>query len=339
MTSDFEILKLITAKSTKVPAPLRSWESTLLKIIEWSFPDKISLKRRFNALSVEEKETILNRINFWRSKANLSHLKRTSDSKFQLEIAHLARLKAFHLSKQLAKQGTATQKKKWILNTLSSELFKTLSKKTFLIDECLDRILGLNERMVKSELFGKNLKLLYRNEDIYLELDPEDLFTPYRVLSDISQKLHLKEGAQLVDLGSGLGRVGIVLGLLNPKLKFLGIELMQERHKQALKAAKKLQLSHRIRFNCSDLSRTQIPPADYYYLFNPFSYLTLKRVYQELYRNAETNIIHVLMAQVGRPPRMVKRHPWLKQVYISPLDRNWRAHGFALYKSRVSLLN
>lgn len=337
MFSDFEILKLITAKSTKLSIPQKSWPTALLQTIEWSFPEKASLRKRIRALSPEQGKVLLNSVNFWRGEAKLAPLKRHLDKTFQVEIAHLAKLKAFQISKIMAQKGSAIEKKKWILQTLQSEFFLNLSKKTFLGDECLDRILGLNERKVKTELFGKNLKALYRNEDIYLDLDPEDLFTPYRVLVQISEHLKLKAGDTLVDLGSGLGRVGIALGLLNPKLNFIGLELMKERHQQAQAASKHLGLSGRIKFVCGDLSRTMIPAASHYYLFNPFSYLTLRRVFQELYRNAEKKKIRVLMAQVGRPPRMVKRHPWLKQVHLSPIDRNWRAHGFSIYESLIRL--
>lgn len=337
MFSDFEILKLITAKNTKLSIPQKSWPTALLQTIEWSFPEKASIRKRLRSLTSGQSHELLNSVNYWRKEAKLTPLKRHLDRTFQIEIAHLAKLKAFQISKMMAQKGSAKEKKKWILQTLQSEFFLNLSKKTFLGDECLDRILGLNERKVKTELFGKNLKALYRNEDIYLDLDPEDLFTPYRVLVQISNQLKFKAGDTLVDLGSGLGRVGIVLGLLNPKLNFLGFELMKERHQQAQAASKHLGLSNRIKFVCGDLSRTLIPAASYYYLFNPFSYLTLRRVFQEIYRNSESKKIRVLMAQVGRPPRMVKRNPWLKQVYLSPIDRNWRAHGFSVYESLTRL--
>jgi SAM-dependent methyltransferase len=334
MFSDFKILRLITSKNSKPSLPQKSWLNALLQTIEWSFPEKASLRKRLTFLSTEQSKELLNSVNYWRSEAKLTPLKKPSDKTFQVEIAHLAKLKAFQISKMMAQKGSEKNKRDWVLKTLKSEFFLTLSKKTFLGDECLDRILGLNERKVKTKLFGKNLKALYRNEDIYLDLDPEDLFTPYRVLAQISDQLKFKRGDSLIDLGSGLGRVGIVLGLLNPQLKFLGFELMTERHQQAQNASRRLGLSRRINFICGDLSRTLIPNASYYYLFNPFSYLTLRRVFQELYRNSEKKKIRVLMAQVGRPPRMVKRQPWLKQVYLSPLDKHWRAHGYSLYQSR-----
>ncbi|NBX68771.1 MAG: hypothetical protein EBR01_07410 [Proteobacteria bacterium] len=334
MWSDFEILKLITAKSTRVSLPMHLLQPALIKAIEWSFPSKKSLRRRIDTLSEAEGQRIIESINFWRKEANLAPLKRTSDKMFQVEIAHLAKLKAFQISTIMAKKGSPKQKKNWVLKTIQSNFFLHISKKTFLGDECLDRILGLNERKVKTELFGQNVRALYRNEDIYLDLDPEDLFTPYRVLVQISEKLKFKTNETLVDLGSGLGRVGIVLGLLNPKLNFLGLELMKERHSQAEKSSRNLGMSKRIKFQCSDLSKISIPRAETYYLFNPFSYLTLRRVFLGLKENAQFQKLRIVMAQVGRPPRMVRNHDWLKQMYLSPVDRNWRAHGFSIYETK-----
>ena len=334
MFTDFKILQLIAQPTHKVSIPQKQWLEALHCIVEWSFPEKASLHRRIQSLPEKEIKTILEWVNHWRNEAKLSPIKKSTQKLLQVEIAHLAKLKAKQLAAIMAKKGTTLDKKKWITDSLRSEFFISLSKKTFLGDECLDKILGLNERKIKLELFGKNLKSLYRNEDIYLDLDPEDLFTPYRVIADISDKLKLKPGALLVDLGSGVGRVGIVMGILNPKLNFLGLELMKERHFQAQQASKKLGLDKRIQFKCCDLSKNKIPLADCYYLFNPFSYLTLRRVFQSLYVNSESKPFRVLMAQVGRPPRMVKRNPWLKQTYLSPLDRNWRAHGFSIYRSR-----
>lgn len=334
MLSQFEILKLITAKHTKLSLPQQSWLTALFKTIEWTFPEKASLRKRLTSLSIEQRKELLDSVNYWRGEAKLAPLKRTSDKMFQVEIAYLAKLKAFQISKIMGQKSSPKNKRDWVLKTLESEFFLTLSKKTFLGDECLDRILGLNERKVKTKLFGKNLKALYRNEDIYLDLEPEDLFTPYRVLVQMSNQLKFTKGDFLIDLGSGLGRVGIVMGLLNPQLQFLGLELIKERHQQAQNASRRIGLSDRVKFVCQDLSKTLIPTASYYYLFNPFSIVTLKRVFQELYRNAEKKKIKVLMAQVGRPPRMVKRQPWLKQVYLSPLDKHWRAHGYSLYQSR-----
>lgn len=332
MLSDFEILKLITAKSSTLLLPKTFWLPVMLQTIEWSFPEKASLQKRLASLSCQESKTLLNAVNLWRDDAKLMPLKKASNKHFQLEIAHLARLKAFQISKIMAKKGSAKDKKQWILDALQSEFFLKLSKKTFLGDECLDRILGLNERKVKTELFGQNIRAIYRNEDVYLELDPEDLFTPYRVLAQISKQLKFKSADTLVDLGSGLGRVGIVMGLLNPKLKFIGIELMKERHLQAQKAAKNLGLSKKVVFECGDLSKIKIPQAKTYYLFNPFSFLTLRKVFLGLKINAQNQKFSIVMAQVGRPPRMVRKQPWLKQVYLSPLDRNWRAHGFSIYR-------
>lgn len=334
MFCDFEILKIITSPTTKLSIPKSSWLTALLQTLDWSFTEKFSLKKRLQSLSAEEIEIILNAVNYWRKEAKLVPLKKSSNRMFQVEIAHLARLKAFQISSTMAKMGSASDKKRWVLESLASDLFLNLSKKTFLGDECLDRILGLNERKIKTELFSQNVKALYRNEDIYLELDPEDLFTPYRVLVQLSEHLKFKPGDTLVDLGSGLGRVGIVMGLLNPKLKFIGIELMKERHLQAQKASKKLGLSKQIKFECGDLSKVPIPQAKTYYLFNPFSFLTLRKVFLALKINAQNQRFRIAMAQVGRPPRMVKSQSWLKQVYLSPLDRNWRAHGFSVYQNK-----
>lgn len=84
---------------------------------------------------------------------------------------------------------------------------------------------------------------------------------------------HVKEGARIIDLGSGYGRVGLVYALLRPDIEFIGYEYVPHRVDISNKASYELGLQERLQFITQDLSIASfiIPEADVYYLYDPFT--------------------------------------------------------------------
>ena len=91
----------------------------------------------------------------------------------------------------------------------------------------------------------------------------------------------VKPGARVLDLGSGYGRVGFVLGLLRPDLFFTGYEYVDHRVQDSRAVCQRLGL-HQIEFETRDLSVFELPRGDVYYLYDPFSRDTYATILNQL---------------------------------------------------------
>jgi predicted RNA methylase len=91
----------------------------------------------------------------------------------------------------------------------------------------------------------------------------------------------------MIDLGSGYGRVGLVAGLFNSDWSFQGYEYVEHRVRTAQNASERLGLNPRVRFSTQNLSASdfELPAADVYYLYDPFSKATYERVLLSINKN------------------------------------------------------
>jgi len=96
--------------------------------------------------------------------------------------------------------------------------------------------------------------------------------------------LKMNKGSRFIDLGSGFGRVGLVLGLLRPDIQFTGYEFVKQRVDFADHASQALNMSSHVHFLSQDLSAKDflIPEAEVYYLFDPFNEETYAHVLNQL---------------------------------------------------------
>ncbi|HVK61247.1 MAG TPA: hypothetical protein VM432_06835 [Bdellovibrionales bacterium] len=106
----------------------------------------------------------------------------------------------------------------------------------------------------------------------------------YTTLLVTLNRVSPKQGATFVDLGSGYGRAGLVIGLLRPDMNFIGYEYVGHRVEIGIKSAARVGVSDKIQFKEQDLSAADfaIPVADVYYLFDPFTEETYKHVFEQI---------------------------------------------------------
>lgn len=92
------------------------------------------------------------------------------------------------------------------------------------------------------------------------------------------------KGAKLIDLGSGYGRIGLVVGLMRSDIDFIGYEFVAHRVKIAQTSSQRLDLDKHVHFLTQDLSdkNFRIPEADIYYMYDPFSVETYSHVLSQL---------------------------------------------------------
>lgn len=117
----------------------------------------------------------------------------------------------------------------------------------------------------------------------------------------------LQDGELFVDIGAGSGQPGLILGAARPGVKFLGLEVIEEKVKYANGLAKRFGLDN-VEFIQQDLSdiHFNIPSAKYYYLFNPVRGLILEKVLGDIRRNFKPNVdTHVILR--GMDPSYVSK--------------------------------
>jgi len=108
--------------------------------------------------------------------------------------------------------------------------------------------------------------------------------------------LNPAKNSRFVDLGSGYGRVGLVIGLMRPDIDFIGYEFMEGRVNVATSTCSNLGMEQHVHFHTQDLSSKdfKIPAAEAYYIFDSFSDETYKHVLERLQEIALTKKITVV---------------------------------------------
>lgn len=108
--------------------------------------------------------------------------------------------------------------------------------------------------------------------------------TPYSTVIRILRRINMSEGAHIVDLGAGYGRVGLLASAWRKDLFFTGFECVGFRVQEARDAAIRVGIDHHVEFICKDLSDKdfQIPSGDVFYLYDPFCAETYERVFAQL---------------------------------------------------------
>ena len=318
---------------------LRQLQDTLA----WTIPLKrTEFARLSKDLSAARRETLLSDVNAFRNRLGTQPLAKLDSPVLRDDLVSLAHSYALKLANHIYEVVPVNPRKRLVNDWIIGRVFRELSSFTQFADEAVDRTFGMNERKIKS-LLGmpqQNLPRSYLWEDASLDRTPEDLFTPYRVIQDLLRTIKPKANTTIVDLGSGLGRLGFFLGLNYPKVNFLGLELVKERVLQSREISAELKLSPRIRFEIEDLSRPEhvLPPAEVYFLFNPFILKTLKRVFEKLRQSSSSKSMKLAIVRIGRPPRLIQREPWLTKAAESKNYAGWEGKGWALYHTRNTTL-
>lgn len=143
--------------------------------------------------------------------------------------------------------------------------------------------------------------------------------------------VELHSGDCWIDLGSGYGRVGLILGMLRPDVKFLGYEYVEHRVRMANQLSEKWGQQGHTFFHTQDLAEPdfQIPPAQVYYLYDPFSEATYLAVLAQLLKISRDQKIVIITKGNARVPllELGRRESW-------PPPREFHAGNLCLFHSR-----
>lgn len=152
----------------------------------------------------------------------------------------------------------------------------------------------------------------------------------YNTIITALNYLRLPQNARLIDLGSGFGRVGLVVSLLRPDIQFTGYEFVGSRVELANAALQKLGLQKTL-FIQQDLSQPdfKIPEAEVYYLFDPFTAETYSHVIAQLNQIAAQRKIMIVTKGNAREQFMTVNE---KKNWSAPQVLNYG--NFCLFRSR-----
>ncbi|WP_413559538.1 SAM-dependent methyltransferase [Bdellovibrio sp. HCB209] len=126
--------------------------------------------------------------------------------------------------------------------------------------------------------------------------------------------LQITGSSKFIDLGSGYGRVGLVVGLLRPDVEFIGYEYVPHRVDISAKTAERFNIGHHVQFKVQDLSlkEFEIPEAQVYYLYDPFSEQTYGHVLNQLIQIAKKSPIVIVTKGNARKwlHEVARREQW-----------------------------
>ncbi len=138
--------------------------------------------------------------------------------------------------------------------------------------------------------------------------------TPVRHILHLIAAAALTQDDVLVDLGSGLGHVPLLVSMLT-RARCVGIELQPAYVASARECAAHLRLG-RVRFIAQDVREADLSSGTVFYLYTPFSGSILTGVLEALRRESTRRPIKV--CSLGPCSRIVADETWLKPA--APLD-------------------
>ena len=171
------------------------------------------------------------------------------------------------------------------------------------------------------DIFDQVLDLNYlTNEKTSADTKKERLYegaglgvqSSYATTLNTIRYLNPSSGTRFVDLGSGYGRVGLVLGLLRSDVQFTGYEFVEDRVQIANDSATHFGLDQHVHFYTQDLSSPdfRIPEAEFYYIFDSFTDETYKHVLEQLVNIGKNLKIKVITK--GNARLWLQNSAWIK---------------------------
>jgi predicted RNA methylase len=151
-------------------------------------------------------------------------------------------------------------------------------------------------------------------------LDDEMVFyqpTPARHVFDLIERAGIGPHDVLIDLGSGLGHVPLLVSICTGARCF-GIEREAAYVAAARRSAERLKL-HDVTFIAQDARETDLSLATVFYLYTPFTGSILREVLDRIRLEAGNRAIRI--ATLGPCTAMVAAEPWLTPVGVQDANR------------------
>lgn len=208
----------------------------------------------------------------------------------------------------------------------------------------IDSILGFRTKRIEQQLL-KKYRAYYKVDDIgngkelrpgsqtWIGLHPQVLQTPYSEILHFFWLLRKHEIKSVVDLGSGYGRVAIVMKSIFPKASFLGYEIVDVRVRESRRMFEQLQLS-----NCEILEEDilqddfNLPTADLYFIYDFSDPKDIRQILSKLSQRLRSERFFLVAKGEGIRSLIQLKFPEFWAVHGAIHRKNW-----SLYSSYVDL--
>lgn len=174
---------------------------------------------------------------------------------------------------------------------------------------------GLLEKARSQQPDGNHLTwgaAIHEGNQTWVGLSHQTLQTPYLELVHICNLLGPSAGELMADLGAGYGRLGLVLGVLNPEVNFLGLEYVPERVREGQRILEMYEC-RRASLLQQDLTAAGfvLPEADYYFLYDYGTVGQIRQTLRDLERIGERRKFKIIARGKGVRSLIHHEHLWL----------------------------
>ncbi len=189
----------------------------------------------------------------------------------------------------------------------------------------LDQLLGFRYEDIEESLLKTHQDSIFSSErQFWYGLELPSLQTPYSEIHEMVKRLKPQDHELWLDLGAAYGRMGIFLGFLYPKVRFIGYEYVSERVCEANRVFQDWKLESVV-MKQADLATEsfQVEQADLYFIYDFGSKTDVYRVLEKLRLIAQTKKIRVIARGRGVRNWILMDFPWLYDVCPAEHYLNW----------------
>lgn len=192
----------------------------------------------------------------------------------------------------------------------------------------LDQLLDYHYQPVEEALIRKSKEESQLKNELekqkWIGLDIQSMQTPYSEILEMINVIQPKETDHWIDIGAAYGRVGVVLALMRPQMRFSGYEIVTERVVEANRIYRKWNFQNTIVYE-SDLAdpKASIPSADLYFIYDFGSRKDADIVIEKLRLLALNKPIQVIARGRGIKNWIMMDYPWISQMKPPKHFNHW----------------
>jgi precorrin-6B methylase 2 len=188
----------------------------------------------------------------------------------------------------------------------------------------VDSWLGFEIQKIESDLAQAGCRLRAseasgEKQQLWLGLAPTSLQTPYSEIRELIERLALKSGSVISDLGAAYGRMGFVVGKCFPQFSFIGYEYVGERVQEFKRCSSRFKFPN-VKMIHADLSAPSFQPqaSDVFFIYDYGTPKAIRKTLYDLQRLAKTKNFSVVIRGLAVHEEVQNSHPWLVRSSASP---------------------
>ena len=170
--------------------------------------------------------------------------------------------------------------------------------------------------------FGFNIDLIEKNiedkfdSNSWVGLEPEILQTPYSEILEFLSHLGSFKPSSIIDLGSGYGRVALVMKALFKQCEFIGYEIHHQRAQEGNRVFKSLELEN-CHIQATDILKEDflLPDSDVYFIYDFTDPHDQKRILNQLSDKVFTNEFFIIAKGQGVRSLIQAKYPQFYSLY------------------------